>query len=410
MPKTDVAAERAARLLEALRQAREQGDYPLTADRLRQRAEPEASDEELFKALAKAGPAVVVAAKKDIVSPVALAEDAEGLARGEGLLRYALGKLASAERPLHAPAKIVAQVDASLRPVFETALTERLTSGSLPAGVHKHEAKGKVSLYLDQFPPPPPPVPPIEGLKQQLLAALESARGAGDYPLRFEQLVARLATEPAPKLLKSALAGLSGQLLQSMPGQSDSLVVLRADRDRLLNDPRLLIWVIETARAPDDQLVPLAGLGKKLARELQDDFARSAEDRAREGLLPPGVGCLWTRKKPYLFLLADVGRWPPPAEEAPPPLPWESDFGRLFDAVYERLAREQPAEPVSLAQLRQEVPLGRETFNNELMRLWRAGRYTLRGTDQAPTLTPEERAAGIEQDGGLLLYVTREEA
>ena len=52
MAKVDVHAERAARLVDALRQQRDQGaDYPLTVARLRELADPYLGDDDLFKAL-----------------------------------------------------------------------------------------------------------------------------------------------------------------------------------------------------------------------------------------------------------------------------------------------------------------------------------------------------------------------
>src|SRR5262249_55465649 len=131
------------------------------------------------------------------------------------------------------------------------------------------------------------------------------------------------------------------------------------------------------------------------------------------GKLPEGAGCLWIKKRPHLFLLADLGRRPAPAPspasvEGSPGGPGESDFGNLFDAVYERLAREHPAARlVSLVRLRQGLPLARDAFDNELSRLRRAGRYTLTGAEGGHGLSPEERAAGIEEHGDLLLFVSR---
>src|SRR5689334_10918694 len=104
MAKTDVHAERAARLVDGLRQKRdEQGEYPLTAARLRELVEPQATDEELLKALGHKSQAatLVLANKKDISSPVALIEDQAALAASPLLLEYALGKLAREDAPLH---------------------------------------------------------------------------------------------------------------------------------------------------------------------------------------------------------------------------------------------------------------------------------------------------------------------
>src|SRR5262245_43151066 len=101
MAKQDPTGERAGKLVEALRGQREGGDYPLTVAKLRELAAPESSEEEVFKALAKKPYAaeLILAGKKDLASPVALAEDRETLASSPLLLEYALGKVCSPEKP-----------------------------------------------------------------------------------------------------------------------------------------------------------------------------------------------------------------------------------------------------------------------------------------------------------------------
>src|SRR5438552_81751 len=101
MAKVDVNKERAERLVDALRQQRDQGaDYPVTVARLRELVDPQMGDAELFKALLHKSQAdnLIFAAKKDLASPVALAEDMAKLAQSDLVLEYALNKVATAER------------------------------------------------------------------------------------------------------------------------------------------------------------------------------------------------------------------------------------------------------------------------------------------------------------------------
>src|SRR3954447_13637866 len=119
MAKVDPRAERAAKLADVLRQSREQNAYPVTASRLRELADPQLSDEDLFKTLTH--DSLAVGAKKDLSAPVVLAEDVQMLASGATLLEYALGKLASAEKPLHRIDRVVAKVDKALQPAFQAA-------------------------------------------------------------------------------------------------------------------------------------------------------------------------------------------------------------------------------------------------------------------------------------------------
>src|SRR4051812_47759132 len=92
MAKQDANAERARKLIEALHKQREGGDYPLTAARLKEAADPAAADEEVLAALAKKPFAeqVIAADKKSLASPLALADDAARLAGAPLLLEYAL--------------------------------------------------------------------------------------------------------------------------------------------------------------------------------------------------------------------------------------------------------------------------------------------------------------------------------
>jgi hypothetical protein len=580
MSNRSAEAERAARLIETLRRQREQGTgYPLTVAALRDLADPQVNDADLLAALAKRPYAgqVVLAAKKDLASPIALAEDAGELAKSSLLLEYALGKLASADKPLHAPAKVVGRVDKALRPAFAAAVEERLTSGTLPDAVGRHEVKGKLLLYLKHFPPPPPPAPkkspavalaehllkeliatyqrdemmvaladlagpdvkpallkkavatdPFHGeafvvpvsktlalvslasqreallgsdrllvavletkttakklfitlaalaealsedqratflsaqgrkietgslpgavlvrmeagqqvlclrvnlpekllLKEQALVGLALRRERGDYPVSLEEL---LRTE-APGADRAAVARLAAdksfksQVVQALPGNPSSPVVLPGDEQRLLSSPVLIEFALSTQSSADNQAVPAAELGKKLAAGLKRPFADALQRRLQEGTLPPSVGCLVIRKKPYLFLLAELSSKPvlPPAppprtqgadaprspervEPAKPPI----DFAAAFAQAFDKLDRERGAHGlVSLVWLRQEIPVGRAQFDEGLNALRRAGLYTLTAAESRSGITPEEREAGIFEQGSLLLYVSRRE-
>jgi hypothetical protein len=57
--------------------------------------------------------------------------------------------------------------------------------------------------------------------------------------------------------------------------------------------------------------------------------------------------------------------------------------------------------------LRQALPVDRAVFDAELRRLRIAGRYTLSAAEGRHGTNAEERAAGITEEGALLLYVSR---
>ena len=156
MPKVDLIAELAGKLLAALQQQRQSGsDYPLTVAHLAALADPQATPEQVLKALAKKPFAArwLLASKKDTNSPIVLAEDGERLAASPLLLEYALGLVCSADKPLHPPTKAVGKVDKTLRPAFQAALARQIADNTLPATVGVALVRGKPQLYLQLFYP-----------------------------------------------------------------------------------------------------------------------------------------------------------------------------------------------------------------------------------------------------------------
>ncbi len=84
------------------------------------------------------------------------------------------------------------------------------------------------------------------------------------------------------------------------------------------------------------------------------------------------------------------------------------DFAASFTAAFDRIDRERGSHNfVSLVLLRQAVPADRAAFDAGLRELRVAGRFTLSGAEGRHGLTAEEQAAGIREDGSLLLYASR---
>jgi hypothetical protein len=213
-------------------------------------------------------------------------------------------------------------------------------------------------------------------------------------------------------LVKKALAAepFRSQALVAIARQPDAPVALVADRDAVAASPLLVRAALGAARSADNQAVGLADLKKKLVPALQQPFADALGRHIADGRLPPGVGCLRIRKKPHLFLLADLGV-PAPAQPpalAQPALASPQDFTRLFEEAFDRLDRERGSHNlVSLVGLRRAVPADRAAFDAELQRLRRAGRYSLSAAEGRHGISPEERDAAIPEDGSLLLFVSR---
>jgi hypothetical protein len=431
MPKPDPAAELAQKLRSTLEQQRQTGgEYPLTVARLAALADPQAAPELVSKALAKKPFAAqwVIANKKDVNSPIALAEDAEKLASSPLLLEYALGLLCSADKPLHPPTKAVNKVDKILRSAFKAALERHIAENTLPSTMGMVTVRGKAQLYLQRFPPPPSPPPkkkPAEELSEKLVQGLmeQRERGPDAYPAPLHYLVERTGLAPAQRLLTQALGKepFRSQAVVALPKRPESPVALADDRERLLATPRLLHLVLAMARTTDNQAVSAIDLARKLPRGLQVDFRAAVNRQVSEKTLPDELGVLVVKKKPLLFLLADInaGSLPvppsslprpvtPPSE--PKPVPPPQDFAHLFDEAFVRLDREGGGHNhVSLVELRRAVPVERARFDAELQQLRRSGRYSLSAAEGRHGLRAEEQDAAIHEDGSLLLFVSRRE-
>jgi hypothetical protein len=410
------------KLFAALRAGRERGeDYPTTLAQLAERVAPGTPAELLGKVASDKAlkGQLVFAVAGSAESPVALAGDEERLAASDLLAEFAVGLLSTAEKPLHPPAKVVGKLDKGIRGAFEPVLARRIEANDLPAAVVAELVKGTPHLRLKRYLPPPPPRDPAEVLAERLLAALQARRSAGDYPIPLLKLTAQADANAPEKVVKKALAAPAfrgSALVVPVPG-GEPLVALGEDKARVAEDPRLLEAVLTATRSADNQAIPAGGLARKVAKELQGPFAEALERKVNAGALPAGIGCLRIGKKPYLFLVADVGAPVPVRAQAPPvparpqaatPAGGPVDFARLFDEAFARLDRARGSHNhVSLVYLRQEVPVDRPTFDRELHELRRAGQYSLQGAEGRQGLSAEEREAGIVEDGSLLLFVSK---
>ena len=423
MPKADAAAELAARIVHTLEQLREQGDaYPPS---LRALTQPDSPPELIAKALKKKPFAArLLVALKHPDSPVALAEDADRLADSPRLIELALSLLCTPQKRLHPPSRLIPKVNKALKPAFGAALQRRLAEKSLPAAVGVVEVRGKPQLYLRALPPPA-----VE-LSQKLVDTLEVMRSEGEnaYPPSWKGLIARTDPAAGPALVKEAmrLPPFAGRALFAAPRDPEAPMALAEDRDALLAGAALLEYALAVVRKPDHQAVPPADLKKKAAKPLQAAFEAAVIARVAARRLPAAVGCLYVRKKPHLFLLRDLnvvpasgGRQPPDGATASatvpshqgadsPCSPMAVDFAAAFDAAFDRLDRLKGSHNlVNLLELRRAVPGNRAAFDAALQQLRRDGRYTLSAAEGRHGVAPEEREAGIVEEGALLLFVSR---
>src|SRR5205823_1428216 len=198
----------------------------------------------------------------------------------------------------------------------------RLKNGTLPSTVAVAEVKKKPQLFLKRMPPPQPA--DVE-LAEKLLAALESRHDeANGFPWTMKGLLAHAAANADPKVLKKVLGSkqVKSRLVVTAKGD-DAPVALSEESDRLMTSPAVLTFALTATRTDSNQAATDGDLVKKVSKPLQRPFALSLGERVVRHNLPPGIGLLVIKKKPYFFFLADavtpaVGVAPTPA---PVPLP-----------------------------------------------------------------------------------------
>jgi hypothetical protein len=428
-PKRDTAtvlAENMVRVLEAQR-ALGPGSYPLTLRRLAELTDPEASPESVLQAAGKKKPfgeRVVAIRPKDLASPIALLEDTEQLVGSSITLEFLLASLCTPTNPTCDAARLKAALPTKLKKPFEAALGRRIEAGDLPSGVSVTSVKGKKALYLDRFPPPPPAEVVLADDLIKVLRMQRTASG-GAYPLTLERLLALTRPGADTKLVQAALTAkpftekvLIALKKKNKKDRMESPLSLAEDSELLADSPVLLESTLLLTRTDTNQLLSLSDLKKVIVPDLATPFQTALGRRLSGGSLPPTVGRLYQKKKPLLFLLSDVHASRPHSDPAPstptsapvvvtPLATPVSDFSRAFDEAFAQLDRQRGHNFVNLVDLRREIPADRQTFDAALQNLRRTGRYTLSAAEGRDGISPEENAAGIREDGSLLLYVSR---
>jgi hypothetical protein len=410
-------AEKMIRVLEAQRRLGAEA-YPLTLRRLAELGDPAASAELVLKAAAKRKPfseRVLVVNKKDLDSPTALLEDAGLLADSSLLLNFILEQVCSTHRPTCDAARLKRKVPAALKELFDASGRRRIEQNALPEGVAIVQVRNKPHLHLIRY---PFPVPPEAALAENLVRVLKSRQAlSGDsYPLPLDQLVDLTQTPVAASLLKKAMKrpAFETEILVAIKRRPDSPVALATDRDRLADSPLLLETMIRAHRKEGvtHVMAMTATAAKKLALELRQPWTDAVHRRISTGTLPPTIGCVLERRKALLFMLADAtsARLPPPGSPQPSresaPL---RDFAAAFDAAFRELdAQRRCANFVSLVDLRRALAaFDRISFDAGLQRLRQTGQYGLSAAEGRHGISAQEQAAGIPEDGALLLFVSR---
>jgi hypothetical protein len=426
--KADTVRALGARLVAVLASQRglEAGAYPLTLRQLEELTDPHASPELIKQALAKApfNKSALVLNKNDPNSLVALVEDLERLAGDRRTVESALESLCSPASPLWPLAKVKAAIpNTKLRQPFADAIARQIREKTLPPTVGCRFEKNKPLLYLHRIPPPPPPKEPEELLAAQLLGTLQNQRqkGGDAYPPSLKRLIEIANPGVQPALIKKALTHpiLHGKVVLGDAKNQDAPIALVEDRARLISSDLMLTFVLRAKRKVSACACTVESLLAK-----KSDFYRPFVDATIQlidnGHLPAGIGWMWIGKKKQIFFLEDVhqGAQRAERESTGPPATSPSqpsartapsaEFAPAFDAVFNQIDQQKGGHNfVSLVELRAQLPLFRDVFDAELRKLRVAGRYTLSAAEGRHGISPEERAAGIMENGTLLLYVSR---
>ncbi len=277
-------------------------------------------------------------------------------------------------------------------------------------------------------------------LAGKLVAALTALRSQGGeaYPVSLARLGA-LADPQATAIQLRRAAGkhvFISKAVAARRGCLDAPVALVEDLPMLAAAPATLEMALREKRTHALHAHTVAELTQRLTSKLQAPFKQMVLQQVEQGTLPPTVGWIGLRGA-KLFLIEDLqpaalrakltpveaAAAAPPAEavaggaEAAEGLPRpdaspsgdDRSFETRFEAAFDELDRRGGTHNfVSLVDLRRALGgVSRGLFVAGLRSLRRAGRFTLSAAESRSGITPEQRAAGIEEAGALLLYVSR---
>jgi hypothetical protein len=258
---------------------------------------------------------------------------------------------------------------------------------------------------------------PASALAEKMVRVLQSLRSLGpdSYPVSLRRLAELSdATAPARLILSAASPQQKAFRQYALAARKDldAPVALTEDVHLLAESALLLAFAFQVTRTVGTHAFTVPGLKKKLTSDLQKPFQEALTRRLDGETLPAGVGWILIKGKKNLFLLNDLhtSRAAPARKAellAVAPRPAQ-DFATSFDDAFRQLDREAGNHNlVSLVDLRRRLSAGPAQFNAELRELRLAGLYTLSAAEGRHGLGPQERDAGIAEDGTLLLYVSR---
>ncbi|MCA9036407.1 MAG: hypothetical protein KDA91_14830 [Planctomycetaceae bacterium] len=253
-------------------------------------------------------------------------------------------------------------------------------------------------------------------LSEKLVAALRDlkANEPASYPTTFSRLCARVGPEAGILMAGRAasLAPYSAEVITAFPAAVDSPIGLAEDLQQIAESSLLLPLLLPKHIKPEHQAVPVATLAKTkgLHVAVQPFIEAAIERMIEDKSLPPALGALRISRKWNLFFQKDVrsrvdrSSMPDKAEAV------RNSFSADFDEAFNTANRTSSIPGcVSLADLRRLLDdrYPRAVFDEELLRLRKAGRYSLSAVEGRFPLTEVERAACLIIDNRPHLLVLR---
>ena len=265
-----------------------------------------------------------------------------------------------------------------------------------------------------------------EVLAEKLIQLLisQKARGGPTYPMTWQHLV-ELAGSTNQEVLKNAVRTeqFQSRVICSLAGDPGSPIALSGDEALLANSSALLSTVLGKLRNADNHVIGVEKLIKMkgLHPLVAPHFQTVIEKRIREKSLPDGIGAVKVSKKWGFVLLSDViGHRASPAptnsgttnadgrQMIDRPADFERDFDAAFAKLDGKLGLPNYASLVDLRPALNQYP--RDQFDQELLRLRRAGRYSLSLVEGRFGLSDEERAACLVVDHVSHLLVQKKQS
>jgi hypothetical protein len=406
------------KLTSALQRQKDAGEdaYPATWPALIQSIDEVPNDEQVRRATLYApfvNRAREISTKECVW--IALLDDVPEILRSESFLRRLIQQTCQAEVPEIKLTVLAKQLPKDLQPDF-------LDHWLVLAGQNREfdfvslqraGTSKKPDLLLRDRRFPPAELVLAENLVKILVS--QKAIGGHSYPTTWQRLIELAGTATQAVRDKAARTEpFQSQVICSLAGDPNSPLALLGDESRLANSSRLLSTVLGKLRSADNHVIGVEKFGKfkGIHPVVAPLFQVAIENRIREKALPEGIGALKVSKKWGLFLQSDaVGDRTSVAPSRATPFSMTTgddhptvidtaNFERDFDAAFAKLdGKLGLPNYASLVDLRPAlIQYPRELFDQELLKLRRAGRYSLSLVEGRFGLSADERVACLVVD------------